>query len=229
MGASQLNHERSEFIEFVSSSVRQTMRLGAALSQVAVLGDVVALCGQLGAGKTQFVRGFAGGFGADERLVSSPTFVLMNEYRGRLPLVHIDAYRMQHFSDVESIGWSSELLDNSVTLVEWADRLGHEMPADRLQIAFEHAGDERRRIVISSQGRWKLRLGEVRRIVKQLSAEHACPVCGKKVGEPTATFPFCSSRCKLVDLNKWFKGDYGIAAGEDEQDDSSKPGDPETE
>ncbi len=220
-----MNNTDSQTVELVSQSVEQTMRLGAALAQIVELGDMLALSGQLGAGKTQFVRGFAAGLGADERLVSSPTFVLMSEYSGRLPVVHIDAYRMNDLSDLESIGWSRELLHGSVTLVEWAERLRDELPNDRLEIAFEHAGETQRRIEIVPRGRWRERSSEIMELVKRISISRSCPICQKAVSEAASTFPFCSSRCKLAELNKWFKGDYNIPAAADDQDDSGAPGD----
>lgn len=211
-----MERESSNIMEYVSRSADATVRLGATVATMLNPGDVVALIGNLGGGKTQFVRGLATGLEANPRAVSSPTFVLMNEYAGRIPLVHIDAYRLNGLSDLESIGWSAELLGEVVTAVEWADRIEPELPTDRLELHFEHLGDEHRRIVFELRGRWAERREEIARLIHELRADARCPICGAAAERDSAAYPFCSERCKLVDLGRWFKGSYTIPGGKNE-------------
>jgi tRNA threonylcarbamoyladenosine biosynthesis protein TsaE len=114
--------------------------LGAALAAVAGPGDVLCLFGDLGAGKTQLAKGFGAGLGVGET-VNSPSFVLMAEYRGRLPLFHIDLYRLAGGAAAISDGLLDERQADGVTLIEWADRLGAALPASRLDVLIDGAGD----------------------------------------------------------------------------------------
>jgi tRNA threonylcarbamoyladenosine biosynthesis protein TsaE len=124
-------------------------RLGAALST----GDVVALVGPLGSGKTALVRGIAEGAGvADPRDVNSPTFVIVNEYETpSLRLYHVDTYRLRHSGDLEALGFD-EMLAQGVLLIEWADRVEDVLPADRLTLNLEPVDDHRRRFDCTAGG-----------------------------------------------------------------------------
>jgi tRNA threonylcarbamoyladenosine biosynthesis protein TsaE len=117
--------------------------LGAALATVAQPGDLLCLFGDLGAGKTQFAKGFGAGLGVADT-VSSPSFVLMAEYPGRLPLFHIDLYRLAPGGAAISDGLLDERQADGVTLIEWADRLGGGLPAARLDVHIVGTGDEPR-------------------------------------------------------------------------------------
>lgn len=138
---------------FTTRSVRATLELGRKLAQRLAKGDCVALVGDLGAGKTQLVRGIALGMGlADPRLVSSPTFVLVQEYSGRVPLYHIDLYRMANVEqELLQLGLR-EMLHNGVVLVEWADRAGDILPRPRWQVTITHTGLRSRRFQIEKLG-----------------------------------------------------------------------------
>ena len=125
----------------------ETRALAARLATVARAGDLVCLVGDLGAGKTQFAKGFAVGLGIEDT-VSSPTFVLMAEYVGRLPMFHIDLYRIDDAADAVSGGLLDERQVEGVTLVEWAERLGAALPAARLDVLIDGTGDEPRRITL---------------------------------------------------------------------------------
>lgn len=217
MGARQVSVSGHGF-ELHSKSELRTQRLGHALAEELRAGDVVALIGPLGAGKTQMVRGVATGLGVSESLISSPTFVLMNEYPGRLPVVHIDAYRLSDIDELETIGWSPELLEDAVTLIEWADRMEADLPADHLRIELEHVGEHERELQLTGFGEWADRLDGLRQRLEAALRTVACPVCGKQVGQEISTYPFCSDRCRLVDLNKWFDGEYRISRPIEEQD-----------
>ncbi len=110
-----------------STSVEQTEALAAHLGRCLAAGDVVLLHGDLGAGKTAFVRGLAAGLGADPDEVSSPTFTLMQEYRGRLPLRHLDLYRIASPEEADDLGLD-EAAAGAVLAVEWPERLGAPWP-----------------------------------------------------------------------------------------------------
>jgi tRNA threonylcarbamoyladenosine biosynthesis protein TsaE len=122
-----------------------TRELGAALAAAARPGDLIALRGDLGAGKTQFAKGFGAGLGIDAT-INSPSFVLMAEYAGRLPLFHIDLYRLADASDAIAGGLLDERQADGVTLVEWAERLGDALPADRLDVTIDGSGEGPRTI-----------------------------------------------------------------------------------
>jgi len=136
-----------------SHSPDQTQALGAALAPWLAAGDCVALRGDLGAGKTEFVRGAARGLGVPLELVSSPTFALVHEYPGRLTLAHIDLYRLETVSDDFLPELEEYLYGPYVTLVEWAERLGPHLPEARLEISFTWAGEQERRILLEARGR----------------------------------------------------------------------------
>jgi tRNA threonylcarbamoyladenosine biosynthesis protein TsaE len=125
----------------------ETRALAARLATVARPGDLVALLGDLGAGKTEFAKGFGAGLGVTE-MISSPSFVLMAEHPGRVPLFHLDLYRLDGPDVVISDGLLDEREAEGVTLVEWADRLGRALPAARLDVHIEVLPDDRRRISV---------------------------------------------------------------------------------
>lgn len=138
-------------VELLSESAAATRELAARLAAVARPGDVIALYGGLGAGKTEFAKGFAAGLGVG-RAVDSPSFVLMAEYSGRLPLFHLDLYRLTGPADALESGLLDDRRSAGVTVIEWADRLGALLPSDRLDLRIEGSGDEPRRIEVRATG-----------------------------------------------------------------------------
>jgi tRNA threonylcarbamoyladenosine biosynthesis protein TsaE len=117
--------------------------LAARLGRVLLIGDVVALTGPLGAGKTTFVQGLAEGMGVPaERHVASPTFTLVNEHPGRIPLVHVDFYRIASSAELPELG-IEEAYDRAATAIEWADKFRDLLPDDALHVAIEVHGDAR--------------------------------------------------------------------------------------
>ena len=131
----------------------ETLRLGRALGQILPPGFFVALVGSLGAGKTVLAKGIAGGLGVeDEREVSSPSFVLVNEYRGRIPVFHVDLYRLESFAAVEGIGWDEFVWGPGVTLVEWADKVKEDLPEERIEVHLQWVSEEKRKLNFCGKG-----------------------------------------------------------------------------
>ncbi|MCA1570440.1 MAG: tRNA (adenosine(37)-N6)-threonylcarbamoyltransferase complex ATPase subunit type 1 TsaE [Chloroflexi bacterium] len=124
-----------------SRDTDETRELGRRIGEAAVPGTVLALIGELGAGKTLLTKGVAAGLGVGG-VVNSPTFILMNEHAGRLPLYHIDAYRLDEAEDASAAGLLDERQADGVTVVEWADRLRGVLPSERLEIRLETLPDE---------------------------------------------------------------------------------------
>ncbi len=135
--------------EVRTASPEATRTLAAALAAAARPGDLVALHGELGAGKTQFAKGFGLGLGVTAT-INSPSYVLMAEYSGRLPLFHLDLYRLDDAADALAGGLIDERQADGVSLVEWAERLGPALPADRLDVTFDGSGDGPRTIRIAA-------------------------------------------------------------------------------
>jgi tRNA threonylcarbamoyladenosine biosynthesis protein TsaE len=129
-----------------------TSALGASLAAVARPGDLLCLWGDLGAGKTHLAKAFGAGLGVRET-VTSPSFVLMSEYTGRLPMFHVDLYRLADAADVLAGG----LLDDDrwvggVTLIEWPERMGDAIPPERLDVVIAGSGDDPREIELIAHG-----------------------------------------------------------------------------
>jgi len=140
-------HAAPSELVVTTSAPEATRSLAARLAAAAQPGDLLCLIGDLGAGKTQFAKGFAVGLGIDD-VVSSPTFVLMTEYAGRIPLFHLDLYRLADASDALAGGLLDERQLEGVALVEWAERLGDALPIARLDVVIDGTGDEPRRIAL---------------------------------------------------------------------------------
>jgi tRNA threonylcarbamoyladenosine biosynthesis protein TsaE len=148
-----------------SSDLAFTHDLGRRLGSALEVGDVIALVGPLGSGKTTLVKGIAGGAGvADLRQVNSPTFVIVNEYEAARPgdplvIHHIDVYRLRGSDDLEAIGFD-EMCRTGAVIVEWADRVEDLMPADRLTITIEPTGDTTRRFRLDPGGPGAVRVAD---------------------------------------------------------------------
>jgi len=128
-----------------STGPEATFALGRRLAAVAEAGDVVCLWGDLGAGKTVLAKGFGEGLGV-EGTVNSPSFILMAEHPARLRLFHVDLYRLADATEAVLGGLLDERQADGVTLIEWPDRLGATLPAERLDVRIDGTGDEPRRI-----------------------------------------------------------------------------------
>ena len=137
----------------VTHSAEETMDLGRRLGARLGPGDVVTLTGPLGSGKTTLTKGIAEGLGVgDPRWVTSPTFVLIHEYPGRVPVYHIDAYRLAGPADAEALGVDELLFGDGVAIVEWADRIADALPDERLDIRLAHRAADERQLTFQPQG-----------------------------------------------------------------------------
>jgi len=150
-----MNEEKSreERAEIVTGSRKETIRLGKCLGELLRPGDVVALIGELGAGKTTLAKGIAAGAGVeDEDEVTSPTFVLVNEYRGRFPVYHADLYRLQEAPELNDLGWEDFIYGEGISLLEWAEKIPEALPDERLEVRISWIGGEERKFVITGKG-----------------------------------------------------------------------------
>lgn len=137
----------TQIITVQSDSPEQTMQIARELAATLRGGECIALHGELGAGKTQFIRGLVAGLNGPVRRVSSPTYVLLNVYSGgRLTVYHLDAYRVSGGVDFEAIGFSELLEEGGVVAVEWAERIGALLPPNHIEITITPV-DERKRLI----------------------------------------------------------------------------------
>ncbi|BCJ87192.1 tRNA (adenosine(37)-N6)-threonylcarbamoyltransferase complex ATPase subunit type 1 TsaE [Effusibacillus dendaii] len=151
----------------ITHTPEETKQIAKTLAELLGAGDVLTLAGDLGAGKTTFTQGLASGLGIEEA-VSSPTFTLIREYEGRIPLYHIDVYRLGEQAGGENLGWDEYFYGNGVTVVEWADFIKNWLPDEWLQIEIQKTGDLERTIHISGVGE------RFQRMVKEL--DDRCPI-----------------------------------------------------
>jgi tRNA threonylcarbamoyladenosine biosynthesis protein TsaE len=120
-------------------SADETVAVASRVASLLRPGDVVVLAGELGAGKTTFAKGVARGLGIDEQVVS-PSFTIVRQYDGPVPLVHVDVYRLDHLQELHDLGFDELVGPEAVTLIEWGDRIGALLPRDRLEVQLA-AGD----------------------------------------------------------------------------------------
>jgi tRNA threonylcarbamoyladenosine biosynthesis protein TsaE len=136
-----------------SSSEELSAALGEAIGRILEPGDVVALWGELGAGKTFLTGSIARGLGIPPSIpITSPTFTLINEYEGRHHLYHLDLYRLSDPSEMDTLPWREVLYGDGVAVIEWPERLGDLIPTERWDIVIEILGDEERRFTIRAHG-----------------------------------------------------------------------------
>ncbi len=135
-----------ELLPAETASPEATIALGRRLAAHLEPGDVLALSGDLGAGKTHLVKGLCAGLGVPLETVTSPTFTIVNEYGGRLPVYHLDAYRIERPEEFFELGYETYFFGDGVCLVEWPERVADLIPGDALCLRLTHLGEERRRV-----------------------------------------------------------------------------------
>lgn len=139
---------------FKTSSADETIKFGEKLGRLLAAGHVIALVGELGAGKTTMVKGIVHGLDVtDRRAVKSPTFSLIHKYEGRIPIFHFDAYRLEGVQDMLDIGSDEIIFGNGVSIIEWADRVSECLPGKYLKITLIAVSENERKIELCSYGR----------------------------------------------------------------------------
>jgi tRNA threonylcarbamoyladenosine biosynthesis protein TsaE len=146
----------------LTRSTDETLALAGTVAGLLRAGDVVSLVGDLGAGKTVFARGVARALGVTEPVVS-PSFTIVREYDGRMPLVHVDVYRIESVQELYDLGFEELVRDDAVTLVEWGDMIDGLLPVDRLDVRLAPGDTDDERVVeIEGHGRsWRARAAEL--------------------------------------------------------------------
>ena len=153
-------HMTTANFEITTRSAEETHALGERLGAQLSAGDVLGLVGELGSGKTTCIQGLAKGLGVDPNVVRSPTFVLLREYPGRVPLTHLDGYRLDSGSSVVWLDMDWVFDPKKVTVLEWADRVADSLPADYLELRFSHRTANQRAISVIGHGARSQRLVE---------------------------------------------------------------------
>jgi len=138
--------------KIMTSGQQETVALGSVLARRLRAGDVVCLFGDLGTGKTTFVKGLASGLRIPSRRVHSPSFVLMNIYQGRVPLYHFDLYRLDTLEEIRAIGYEEFLYGDGIAVVEWADKMGTLIPDERINVFLSHRGEDKRLLEFKPSG-----------------------------------------------------------------------------
>lgn len=134
---------------YITNSPEETLLLGKKIGERLTRKDIVGLIGELGSGKTYITRGILSGLGCTENALS-PSFVLLNIYKGRYPVYHFDFYRLDSIEEILQLGYEEYFYDDGVTIVEWADKMGELLPSNAIRIFLEITGVDRRRITIRS-------------------------------------------------------------------------------
>ncbi len=149
----------------ITSSPEQTWQIGQMLGSRLEPGDMVCLYGDLGAGKTSLAYGIALGLDVQNQYITSPTFAFVNEYTGRIPLYHIDLYRIKDPEELENIGFEEYIDSDGVTVIEWAERAEDELPEQRLSVYLSYINDHSREIGFLAEGE------RYEKLLRELSSE----------------------------------------------------------
>lgn len=139
---------------FISKNTSETVKFGKKLGRLLQKGDIIALCGQLGSGKTVLTKGIAEGLEVKEsKCVNSPTFVILKEYKGRVPLYHFDIYRLNGICEFSTVGYGEYFYGKGVSVIEWADKIMDTLPKERLLVNIAIVSENKRRINIKAYGK----------------------------------------------------------------------------
>ncbi len=133
----------------ITNSAKETMLIGERLARKLKPGDMIALSGDLGSGKTTFTKGIGKGLGVkDSKRINSPTFVLIKEYNGRVPLYHLDLYRLDDLKEIENLAIEEYIYGNGITVIEWAEKIKSILPEKHILVKFKIKGDNKREVII---------------------------------------------------------------------------------
>jgi tRNA threonylcarbamoyladenosine biosynthesis protein TsaE len=139
-------------LRFITESAEETSNIGEQLGRLLIKGNIICLSGDLGAGKTAFTKGIAKGLGVED-YVTSPTYTIINEYQGRLPLYHFDVYRLNDVEEMYELGYEEYFFGDGIVVLEWADIVRDIIPGDRLWITILNTkGDDSREIIMEPTG-----------------------------------------------------------------------------
>ena len=142
-------NQKNTKIEIISESAEQTWEIARFIGGKLRKGDVLALSGELGSGKTCFTGGLARGLGVDEKYqITSPTFTLINEYPGRCKLYHFDVYRLNSYTEFEDLGYEEYFSGKGIVVIEWAEKIVQVLPANTIFISFGYIDENTRKIII---------------------------------------------------------------------------------
>ena len=194
-----------------SRSLKHTQVIADDLGATLRPGDVVRLVGEMGAGKTTFVRMLAQSFGIPESAVSSPTFVIMNIYErpdDHPPLAHLDCYRLGDESELDALGWDQVINSGAIILIEWPDRIADALPKDCLTISIDHVDETTRHFSFEIPDAWLDRAGFDAIRPRPTTT---CPTTGVSVAGDCLTWPFASEQARMADLNAWFNEKHTIS------------------
>jgi tRNA threonylcarbamoyladenosine biosynthesis protein TsaE len=141
-------------MKFITKSEQETYKIGRLIGERLKEGDIIALNGDLGAGKTHFTKGVAEGLGVED-YITSPTFTIVNEYEGRLPLYHFDVYRIEDINEMYEIGFDEYLFGRGVCVIEWANIVKELLPKNTISIYIRKIDDNSREIEINHDDRFE--------------------------------------------------------------------------
>jgi len=146
-----------------SNSAKQTEEIGQKLATILEPGDIIALTGELGAGKTVLTKGIAKGLEVKET-ITSPTFTIIREYQGRLPLFHFDVYRIES-PQLEELGYEEYFFSDGVSIIEWSERIADKLPKNYLEVAIDYGLKENeRKLDFIAHGKWEKRIWQLKKM-----------------------------------------------------------------
>lgn len=212
-------------LHFELDNLDATAALGRALARLLQAGDTLAFQGELGAGKTTLIRAIAEARGVDPSLISSPTYVIVNEYppaqEGEPPVVHVDAYRLTSAEDLDALGWDRIADGSTVLLIEWAERIADALPQESTaRLILRAAGKSARAAELECPRAWESReaFGVVHGLALPPRTPTTCPVTGQHVPADAPSWPFASEQARMADLYKWFSSEHEISRPMDQRD-----------
>ena len=142
-----------DHVEIISHSPQETILLAKQITKGLKPGSILCLFGNLGSGKTTFVKGLAEGLNVDAKKVNSPTFVFMNHYEGKVPLYHFDLYRIENSKEMGILGYEEFVYGHGIAVIEWAQKMEQLLPKEYLGVWLEHQGEQTRRLRLEAKGK----------------------------------------------------------------------------